>query len=393
MQVVNAGTGSTCAIANDRLWCWGSNGRGQLGNKTNTNAINAAVAVNVLQSDSTELAGPIKQVSNSVQGNHSCAIDASNQLWCWGFNIYGQLGIGTQAADPDGAMNAANSNYAQRVKIDATTFLTDITTVSTGLQSTCAIAALGKVYCWGASWFGETGQEGGSPPTVNSYATVVNASAGVPLTGFTKIGVGQRHSCGIKDGNVWCWGLNDKGELGNGGNTDSRYPVQVKKVGGTALTGVTNLSVGQYHGCATTTDQTMWCWGNNEYGQLGLGTASSAVTLATQVLQKAGVSLTGVLDISLGGSHTCARLSTGIWCWGQNLMGQLGDGTKVDKKFPVQVKLASSAVLSGVTWISPGKQHTCAVANSKALCWGLNDTGQLGDNTTTNKVKAIINGL
>jgi alpha-tubulin suppressor-like RCC1 family protein len=348
----------------------------------------AAVAVNVLKSDGSELPGPVKQIITGVEGTtgtHSCAIDATSQMWCWGNNYYGQLGNGTRT----------NSNYAQLVKKDATTTLTDVTDIALGLEHTCAIAS-SLVYCWGSSWFGETGQPptGGATIAFNTYPTVVKDSLGAPLTGFSKIGAGQRTTCGIKSGSVWCWGINREGELGsNLGGIQSTAPVLVKKSDNTALTGVNKLSVGMFHICASITDGTMWCWGANDQGELGNGLIETGRFTAVQVLKSAGVPLTGVLDISLGDIHTCASLSTGMWCWGYNNYGQLGDGTKTQRSYPVQVQLSSGAVLTNVTVISAGAEYTCAVANAKALCWGINGVGQLGDGTFIDKLKAIINGL
>ena len=387
VQVVSAGYTSTCAIASYRLWCWGTNDVGQLGNKSKVAVPNAALAVNVLQSDGTQLPGQIKQISTGVEGSegpHSCAIDSLNQLWCWGKNDFGQLGIGT----------TVDSNYAQQVKINSTTNITNVTDISVGLQHTCAIAS-GTVYCWGSSWFGETGQSPTTPISGLNYATIVKDSLGASLTGATKIAVGQRTSCAIKASTVLCWGINREGELGNGLGGDSTVPVLVKKNALDNLTGVTNLSVGQFHICATTTDKTMWCWGENAKGQLGVGVINltGGLRYASLVLKSVGNSLTGVLDISLGENHTCARLSTGMWCWGSNTYGQLGDGSKTQRSYPVQVALLSGGLLSNVISISAGRQYTCAVANSKALCWGSNSFGTLGDNTTVDKSKAIINGL
>ena len=389
VQVVSVGTNSTCALASNRLWCWGENGKGQLGNKSNVDVRDAAVAVNVLRSDGSELPGPIKQFSvgmgynpSTGGGYHSCAIDATNQLWCWGNNALGQLGNGTNTI----------SNYAQLVKKNATTTLTNVTEVDVGLEHTCAIAS-GFVYCWGASWFGETGQPGNGPPNYDLDPIVVNDSSGQPFTGASNISVGQRTSCVIKSGNVWCWGVNREGELGNGSSVgSSTIPVRVIKSDNTALTDVNLLSVGMFHICAKTTANTVWCWGMNNAGQLGNGNLTNQYR-AVQVLKSGSVPLTAVLDISSGDEHTCARLSTGVWCWGNNVNGQLGDGTTKQSSIPVQVKLMSGAVLANVTGMSAGSAYNCAVANSKALCWGKNLSGQLGDGTVIDKLKAFINGL
>ena len=339
--------------------------------------------MNVLKSDGTEVPN-LDQISISGYGRHSCAIDDS-QLWCWGSNEFGQLGNGT----------TTNTNYAQRVKTSATTILANVTDVGVGTDTTCAIAS-GTVYCWGNGGYGGAGYIG-----QKSYATIVKDNSGIPFTGVSEIDVGQRHSCGIKSGSVWCWGMDREGELGNDeARVDTTVPVLVKKFDGTNLTGVDHISNGNFYTCALTTTGEMWCWGANGFGQLGDGTVlgngtdyANGRNRAVQVLKRAGVPLTGVSDISSGGSHTCALINGGVWCWGKNDNGQLGDGTTTNRLYPVQVILTDGTPVTNATAISGGAAHTCAIANAKMVCWGDNSSGQLGDGTLIDKLRAIINGL
>jgi serine/threonine-protein kinase len=110
-------------------------------------------------------------------------------------------------------------------------------------------------------------------------------------------------------------------------------------------------------------------------------------------LQSAGTPLTGVTAIAVGYNSSCALISGAAWCWGLNDKGQLGDGTTTNRLYPVQVIMTNGTPLTNVANLSSGGQHTCAVANNKALCWGDNSAGQLGDNTLINKLRAFILGL
>lgn len=226
------------------------------------------------------------------------------------------------------------------------------------------------------------------------YAMVVKDNLGAAFTGVSKISVGQRHTCVIKSGSVWCWGLDREGELGNDeSRTDKVFPVLVKKSDGTDLINVDHISNGQFHTCASTTTGEMWCWGGDKYGEAGDGQIVDGRNRAVRVLKSASVPLTGVSEISAGDTYTCARLTGSVWCWGNNNVGQLGDGTKTNRLYPVQVFLSSGTALANAITISSGISHTCAVANNKMLCWGYNNVGQLSDGTLIDKLKAIINGL
>ncbi|MEO7117859.1 MAG: hypothetical protein ABIZ34_02680, partial [Candidatus Limnocylindrales bacterium] len=161
-------------------------------------------------------------------------------------------------------------------------------------------------------------------------ATGVDAGTGTA----TEIAVGGWHTCALKpDLTVWCWGWDLDGQLGDGTTGDSNQqrllPVQVHRGVG-MLTNVTAITAGLYHTCALRTDATVWCWGYNEHGELGDGTtgdANFARLLPVHVRRGSGI-LTNVMAISAGPYHTCAvRTDLTVWCWGDDEQGQLGDGT------------------------------------------------------------------
>ena len=176
------------------------------------------------------------------------------------------------------------------------------------------------------------------------------------------IGAARSHVCVLKiDGTVWCWGDNSMGELGNNSTTQSNVPVQV-----TGLTGVTTIGAGGYnHTCALKADGTVWCWGNNASGELGDGTTTERHS-PTQVTGLTGVSVIATTTSFYG---TCVLKTDGtVWCWGQNGVGELGDGTVTNRLTPVQV-----TGLTGVSVVSTSNSTVCALKiDGTVWCWGSN---------------------
>lgn len=214
------------------------------------------------------------------------------------------------------------------------------------------------------------------------------------------IAAGGFHTCAITtDGRVRCWGYNGYGQLGNNTTTDSKISRQVQ-----GITTATSVTAGYWHSCALLSDNTVWCWGRNAQGELGDNTTTDRLT----PVQVHGVGGSGVLSnivqISAGGQnsdgshdfgHTCALASTGaVYCWGYNGYGQLGDTTTTNRSAPVQVRAITGAgYLANVTKVGVGGWHSCAVIGSGATgslnCWGLNNNGQLGDNSVTNRSRPV----
>ncbi len=180
---------------------------------------------------------------------------------------------------------------------------------------------------------------------------------------------GTYHTCARQAlGTVWCWGDNSYGELGLQAVDRSLVPVQVTGLPGA----VTLVQVGEQFTCARRNDGSVWCWGQGEDGQLGDGSTGATSTPTLSQMSRA-------LGVTTGDWHTCSRTrAQRAKCWGANNAGQLGNGTTDDWATPVSV-----AGLCHVKTLSAGGQHTCAVRLDGTMrCWGDNGFGQLGNGTT-----------
>ena len=231
--------------------------------------------------------------------------------------------------------------------------------ISVGGAFTCAAVGPGSVYCWGNNIYGQIG-------TGNGIASVDPLPIrGLPGTPIDALSAGRGHACVLTQGDLWCWGLNQYGQLGDGTLKNSHEAVRVQGVSGVA----TRVAAGDYHTCAVI-GGALRCWGNNFYGQLGNGNDQDAA-VPVAVAAPAG----SVSQISTGALHTCAVIAGAAWCWGENLSGQLGDGSQAVARYaPVAVANLGDAVSE----ISAASAHTCARTGNALYCWGDNDYGQLG---------------
>jgi alpha-tubulin suppressor-like RCC1 family protein len=263
--------------------------------------------------------------------------------------------------------------------------------VTAGSIHTCAIAFDGRTYCWGNNYFGQLG-DGTSDEKITP--SLVNASALSALSGKTVTAIAASsslndsyHTCAIaSNGKVYCWGSDQYGQLGIDPATDSIYPVAVDTTGVLNDKTIVYITAGYDDTCAVDSEGAAYCWGSNNNGKLGDGT-TVAKTVPTLVNTSASSALNGktVTAITAGNSHTCAIASTTgfdsqAYCWGSNLTYQLGDNTTSGKVYPTAVYIGGA--LSGLTIrsITSGNNHTCVIASdSQAYCWGSNSNGQLGD--------------
>ena len=236
--------------------------------------------------------------------------------------------------------------------------------IVTGGMHSCSLAPDGTAYCWGGNDRGQLGA--GSLERVSAPARVAGGLR------FSSLAAGVTHTCGVdRDGDAYCWGANDRGQLGDGTLTAQTAPSRV--LGERPLRAV---SAGMSHSCALAATGNAYCWGANAFGQLGDGTRA---TRSAPVLVAASARYGG---LATGWNHTCAVSAQGAaFCWGQNAAGQLGDGTQSDRSTP-------TAVTGGIAFraVAAGSAHTCGItAGGDAYCWGRNTYGQIGDGTTTDR--------
>lgn len=332
-KTVSAGNKHTCAIVGGGIKCWGNNIGGQLGDGTNNNATYPVSA------------GALTGATDVSSGdNHTCAVAGGNG-YCWGFNNYGVLGTGT----PDD-----QTTPTPVVGLGAGT----VTAVSTAFANTCFVID-GAAKCWGYNYAGQVGND--STVSVDVPTQVVGLTSGV--TDIDAWGMG---TCAIVNGGAWCWGGGYSGQLGNGSGSDSDVPVQV-----TGLTsGVTDISVGFGYACAVVSGAAK-CWGSNSNGRLGNGNTSNQTTPAQVVGLESGVT-----SIDAGEDHTCAVVNGATKCWGYSFRGGVGNGEPYgfESSTPVDVVGLSS----GSSEVSVGGWHTCGLAPN-LKCWGWATAGQLGD--------------
>jgi hypothetical protein len=210
------------------------------------------------------------------------------------------------------------------------------------------------------------------------------AQAQVPLSGVATVAVGGQFSCALTTtGGVKCWGSNGNGSIGDGSYLQRQFAVDVSGL----TSGVTVITTGFYHGCALTTGGGIKCWGSNGNGQLG----DNSTTVRREPVDVNGFT-SGATAVAAGHYHTCAvTTGGGVKCWGNNSNGQLGDNTTAQKLTPVDV----SGLTSGVLAIAAGANHTCAKTVGGGLeCWGANSSGQLGDTTTTQRTAPVdVSGM
>ena len=338
---------SQAVSTNASLRAWGYNADGELGNNSNSNS-NIPVEVN--------LPGEVSATSIMAGFYHSLAIGSDSKLYTWGNNLYGQLG------------NGSNTSSSVPVTVSLSDGVTP-TVIAAGDFHSLAIGSDNKLYAWGQNNFGQLGN--GSTTNSNT-PTVVNLPDGIIPTA---IAGGLFHSLAIgSDNKLYAWGSNQAGQLGNGSNNNSAIPVVVSLPDGVVPIAI---AAGAQHSLAIGSDNKLYAWGYNAYGQLGNGTTTGSnipvlVNLAEGVIP---------IAIAAGYYHTMATGNDGkLYSWGDNSYGQLGDGTSTSRSTPVVINLPGSVTS---TAISGGGRHSMAIGgDSKVYAWGDNTYGQLGDGTT-----------
>ena len=237
---------------------------------------------------------------------------------------------------------------------------------------TLATVSTGSVHTCGLNPAGAAYCWGGGALT----PTAVVMPAGMA---FTTLSAGGDHVCALNaTGAAYCWGENLEGQVGDGTTTNRLTPVPAALPAGMSFA---SIGSGTYHSCGLTIAGEAHCWGDNVYGQLGDGTTTDHLT-PTAVTMPAGVSFT---SLAVGWIHACGLTAAGAaYCWGNNDDGQIGDSTTTSRPIPTAVSMPVGVTF---TMLAVGSVHTCGVTQEGAVyCWGANHRGRLGDGTTTNRL-------
>lgn len=286
----------------------------------------------------------------SAGGAHTCGVTTDSRTFCWGNNWAGQLGGGSSgSSELIPTLITGGLQFRQ---------------VSAGSSHTCGVTPSNEAYCWGAN---ESGQLGDGTTTNRATPTAISGARQ-----FRQVEAGSRHTCGVTTDNLaFCWGDNEYGQLGDGTTTSRLVPRAV--AGARRFRQVVAGAHFWSHTCGVTTEDRAFCWGSNNYGQLGDSTEVASRLKPTRVA--GGLR---VRQIDAGGLHTCAvTTSYRAFCWGNGGAGAIGNGKRYLSFWP-------RAVAGGLYFnrVSLGETHSCGVTTSnRAYCWGVNAYGQLGDGT------------
>ena len=443
-RAVAGGNHNTCAVDNEGdLACWGDASQGQLGIETPEDTL----VPTFIDSENT-------WDSLATGRNHSCAVTDSGDLHCWGSQTYGQVGSGVHAGDK-----------SEPVALD---WADSLEALSAGAGFGCAIAVDGALVCWGSNSRGQLGlgderdrhrpqqvgdetwrsvsasQEGREPfacairddDTLWCWGANGHNQLGLgspddedqasadPRRGrrgtnterdeqrpqqvgeetWAVVATGATHSCAIRDdGTLWCWGAGPDGRLGLGDDVEnSGEPTRVGEDDDW-----TSVTSGDFYTCAIRDDSSLWCWGQNTWGQLGDGTNDQASTPQPVAGERQWKS------VEAGQKTTCAIADDAtLWCWGEDENGQLGigeqdyhrdpqtdeddDGRRAQRVSPGEYPNEPTQVGEASDWelIAAGRDHICGIRQDQSLwCWGSNARGQLaqdddGDIRTPQQVDA-----
>ena len=347
---VTSGDDHTCGIRVGRIYCWGDDTYGQLGDGAAGGSRATPAPIASAATDWTSV---------SAGNYHTCAVRAG-RVACWGRDNNGQLGDGTVNDTSDATPGLIASGA------------TDWKSVTAGAYHSCAIRA-GRVACWGLD---NQGQLGDGTASGNDPSPGFIASG---ATDWTSVSAGHFHTCATRAGRVACWGLDGFGQLGRGavGSSDP-----VPRLIASSATDWKSVSTGGYHTCAIRAGRVA-CWGYDTNGQLGDGTVSGTPDPSPGFIASGATDWTSV---SAAQFHTCATRLGRVACWGNDAFGQLGDGT-VNATDPTPGFISSGA--TDWTRVEGGGYFTCAIRSTLLACWGSDDAGQLGDGSAGGEADPI----
>ncbi|MFT4049766.1 MAG: hypothetical protein QM648_07995 [Solirubrobacterales bacterium] len=364
---VDVGGATSCAAVGDNLKCWGAGAGGSLGNGSSDNHPTAI----------TSIAGISQGIYQfSVAEGGGCQL-FNGSASCWGDNYSGELGSGT-----DRSGLASSSTPVQVVGITG-----GGSWIAAGGDHACAINNA-KIQCWGNNHFGQLGNGTDTHSSSNEIGSSTPQDVSMPDAMGTpySVAVGGSVSCANTATGIWCWGQNNAGQLGQG-TQDFDAHNKPLHVGG-VLAGIANfvnssLSVGIDHVCAQLGGHP-YCWGSNQYGQIGNSTIPTTSGFALTPVSPDGLPIDSVSVISAGNFASCAIALQNLKCWGLNDHGQTGTGTISGSQGFVSAPTQVVGFERGATSVSAGWFHTCGSLGTEVRCWGANGGGTyLGNGQTT----------
>jgi len=360
---ISTGGNHTCALtARGDAFCWGRNSSGQLGNGDYGNI--AETENDKYSSTPVAVLGHLKFASISAGDRHTCALTPQGKAYCWGRNHDGELG--------DGTTNDSNEAGPQAV-LGGRRWMAIVAFDS----DTCALTPQGKAYCWGSNQYGELGNGTTNDSNEDGPQAVLGGYR------FASLSAQEDFVCALtRNGRAYCWGYNgERGQLGNGtASGQSERPQSV--IGSLRFSAI---QVGSDGACGLTTRGQTYCWGEGYEGVLGDGGTTN--TGAGSPIPIIGGLRFASFPMTSGESHRCALTKSGAaYCWGANDKGQIGDGTGTGEATAELLAMGPRKVIGDLRFasISVSENHSCALtARGRAYCWGENDFGELGDGTRT----------
>ena len=334
---VSTSYGHACGISSDgELYCWGSERDGKIGNGNNSSN-------NIYTPQRISISNTWERVE--LGKNHSCGIN-SGELYCWGKDDYGQVG--------NGGGSTVDVNVAEKIGSSNTW-----SALSLSEFHTCGIDN-GELYCWGADFYGQVGNGSGSTSNIEAPQKIGSSNS------WSDITVGEAFSCGIDAGELYCWGSDSSGEVGNGSGSTSNIE-SPQKIGSSNTW--SSVGAGNSHACGINNGE-LYCWGSDSIGQIGNGSVSTAKVEAPQRIGNSNK----WSAVAGGELHTCGINNNELYCWGYNEHGQVGNGSLIDFEIPQKISNSSSWIL-----IEAGGYQSCAIKNNDLYCWGKNNNGQLAN--------------
>jgi len=360
---VIAGFDFSFAITSTKqVYAWGNNLYGQFGNSTTSSRLTPEESL-------LEFQGELEKVITG--GDHSFGITSTKRVFSWGYNAYGQLGDGL------------TTNRYIPIEITSRFGLLigeTIMDISVGDVHTFAITSYRRVFAWGNNDYCQLGDgtniQRASPVTISFDLAIDDM--------IIKIITHKLHSFAItKNGKVFSWGANYNGQLGNGNNLLTMIPTEITTNFDLSQgEKITKIVLGKFYSLAISSSNRVFSWGYNQHGQLGDGSFEKR-NLPLDITGNFNLNIgETIIDLSAANNHSLAVSSTGrVFSWGFNQYGRLGDGTYQNKNTPVDITeefdLSSNET---ITKVLAGEHHSLALSsNNRIFAWGYNQFGQLGD--------------